>query len=120
MNKEKIYTWYKLANNINELQFPESGLTEIEMGGKKICISLHKEQLFASAAKCPHAGGKMSEGYIDALGNIVCPVHRYKYCLQNGRNSSGEGYFLKTYPIEKRDDGVYIGIEEGGILNWIK
>ena len=111
MNKaDKNYTWHKLADSIEALYLPDSGLAEIELAGKKICISLHKDQLTACAATCPHAGGILAEGYIDNLGNIVCPIHRYRFNLQNGRNSSGEGYFLKTYPVEKRDTGIYIGL----------
>ena len=83
-------------------------------------VALNKENLHACAAKCPHAGGTMSNGYIDALGNIVCPLHRYKFSLENGRNISGEGYFLKTYPIEQRDDGIFIGMEDSGMFDWLK
>jgi len=25
---------------------------------------------------------------------------------------TGEGYYLKTYPVERRPDGIYIGFEE--------
>ena len=81
---------------------------------------MYKEELYACAAKCPHAGGTLAEGYTDVLGNIVCPVHRYKFSLQNGRNSSGEGYYLKTWPVEKREDGIYIGIEQQGLFSWLK
>ena len=47
---------------------------------------------------------------MDALGNIVCPLHRYKFSIKNGRNTSGEGYFLKTFAIEVREDGIFVGI----------
>ena len=114
MSKEKKYTWHKLASSIEELQLPTSGLKETELAGKKICISLHKDQLHACAASCPHASGILADGYIDNLGNIVCPVHRYRFNLENGRNTSGEGYYLKTYPIEKRADGIYVGIADPG------
>ena len=60
----------------------------------------------------------MANGFVDATGNIVCPLHRYRFKLDNGRNSSGEGYYLKTYPIETRSDGLYLGIQAGGLLNW--
>jgi 3-phenylpropionate/trans-cinnamate dioxygenase ferredoxin subunit len=62
----------------------------------------------------------MANGFIDALGNIVCPLHRYKFSLQNGRNVSGEGYFLKLFPVEIRPDGVFIGLEENKLFNWLK
>jgi 3-phenylpropionate/trans-cinnamate dioxygenase ferredoxin subunit len=31
--------------------------------------------------------------------------------MKNGRNTSGEGYFLKTYPIELREEGLFIGFQ---------
>ncbi len=119
--KEKNYTWHKLVENIGELSFPEGGgLLETELGGKKICVSMYKGQLHACAARCPHAGGKLSEGFTDGLGNIVCPLHRYRFNLQNGYNSSGEGYFLKTYPVKQTENGIFIGFEAGGLMNWLK
>jgi nitrite reductase/ring-hydroxylating ferredoxin subunit len=118
---EKKYTWHKISNHINELDFADNNITVVETDGKKMCIGKFKEEVFAFAYKCPHAGGILAEGYIDALGNIVCPLHRYKYDIKNGRNVSGEGYYLKNWPVEIRNDGVYIGIEEsGGLFGWLK
>lgn len=104
------YRWIKIAASIEEL--PQAPLSEIQAGNKTICLARHNEQLFACAEKCPHAGGKMANGYIDAVGNIVCPLHRYKFSLENGRNVSGEGYFLRHFPIEVRSDGVFVGLKE--------
>jgi 3-phenylpropionate/trans-cinnamate dioxygenase ferredoxin subunit len=106
----KEYTWYKIADHAAELQLGPNGMAETEAGGKQVCIVKAGDEWRACARKCPHAGGTMSEGYLDALGHIVCPLHRYKFDLRNGRNTSGEGYFLKTYPVEEREDGIYIGI----------
>jgi nitrite reductase/ring-hydroxylating ferredoxin subunit len=116
----KKYQWYKIADTINEINFATNGMVEIEIKGKKVCVAFHNENILACAAKCPHAGGHLSEGYIDALGNIVCPLHRYKFSLANGRNVSGEGYFLKNYPIEIRTNGIFIGFEETSMFGWLK
>ncbi|MEO7393634.1 MAG: Rieske 2Fe-2S domain-containing protein [Chitinophagaceae bacterium] len=115
---EQEYTWHKIAGHINELNFASTNIAIAEMMGKKICIAKFKEQFFAFAFKCPHAGGIMADGHIDALGNVVCPVHRYKYNLQNGFNISGEGYYLKHWPVKLQKDGVYVGTEErDGFIN---
>ena len=112
MSLFKKYTWHKIAGSIAEIGFSPEGLAQMEAAGKKFCIAKQNNKLNACAHSCPHAGGIMAEGYLDPLGNIVCPVHRYKFSLQNGFNTTGEGYFLKTYPVEIREDGVYLGIEE--------
>lgn len=116
---EKKYTWHKLADHINELDFADNNIAVSEVKGKKICIAKHQDGVFAFAYKCPHAGGILADGYIDALGNIVCPLHRYKYDMSNGRNTSGEGYYLKHWPVEQRAEGVYVGMEENsGLFGW--
>ena len=107
---EKI-NWVKVAESIAEVPFGENGLAEVMAGDKKVCIGKHKEALFGFAARCPHASGSFANGFIDALGNVVCPLHRYKFCMKNGRNVSGEGYYLKHWPVEVRDDGIYVGLK---------
>jgi nitrite reductase/ring-hydroxylating ferredoxin subunit len=103
-----IQQWHKIAESESELDFSPHHIAVIEVNHKKICIGRYNTMLYAFAYTCPHASGIMADGYIDVLGNIVCPVHRYKFNLQNGRNSSGEGYYLKHWPVEKRDDGIYV------------
>jgi 3-phenylpropionate/trans-cinnamate dioxygenase ferredoxin subunit len=46
-------------------------------------------------------------------------VHRYKFSLQNGRNTSGEGYYLKTYPVEVRGEAIFVGLPDGGLFGWL-
>ena len=105
------YKWEKIADSVEEISFDTNNLAEAVAGSKRICIGRYKDGLFAFAAKCPHASGFFKEGFIDALGNVVCPVHRYKFCMKNGRNVSGEGYYLKHWPLEVREDGVFMGLE---------
>jgi len=117
----KKYTWHKIAEHINELEFAKNNIAVIEFENKKICIAQFNNSLFAFTHRCPHAGASLSNGFIDALGNIVCPFHAYRYDLKNGRNTSGEGYYLKTWPIQKKEDGIFIGIEEkGGFFSLFK
>lgn len=107
----KELKWVKIAGSEAEIHFDANNLAEAMAGDKRIGIGRYKGKLFAFAAKCPHASGPLKEGFIDALGNVVCPLHRYKFCLENGRNVSGEGYYLKHWPVEIREDGVYVGLE---------
>lgn len=114
--KEKQWIWNKVAESVREIPFNNNGIAELRAGEKPICIGRHKEDLFAFAQKCPHSGGLLVDGYIDALGNVVCPLHRYKFSMRNGRNVSGEGYYLKHWPVEIREDGVYVGFESSSFL----
>jgi nitrite reductase/ring-hydroxylating ferredoxin subunit len=102
----------KIAESLAEI-FSKDGseiIREWEAGGKQICVVKSGEKVHACAHRCPHAGARMSEGHLDARGNLVCPLHRYRFDVSNGRNVSGEGYWLKTYPVEVREDGVYVAV----------
>lgn len=98
----------KIAESLADIPFNQEGLAEVTINEKLYCIALHNDKFYACAATCPHAGARMAHGYIDALGNIVCPVHRYKFSLATGRNTSGEGYYFKTFTALVQEDGVYI------------
>ena len=113
------HKWHKIADAVEELHFGENNIAVAEADGKTICVAKYKEELFAFAYKCPHASGIMADGFIDALGNVVCPLHRYKFCITNGRNVSGEGYYLKHWPVRIEDKKVYVGFEEKSFLKWL-
>ena len=112
----KQYNWYRLTD-ADDPVVAEQAIAVYEVHGKKICFSRFGGQLYAFAYKCPHAGWLLAEGFIDGQGNVVCPLHLYRFSLRNGYNSSGEGFYLKTYPIEMREDGIFVGMEKSW-LSW--
>src|SRR3954467_12096210 len=97
--------WIKIADHVNEIEFASNRIAVVKIKGKQICVGKHNDQVFAFAYKCPHAGGIMADGFIDALGNVMCPLHRYKFDLKNGRNVTGEGYYLKRWPVKQEESG---------------
>lgn len=110
----KQYNWHRLS----DLYAREGEIGVVEVQGKKICYTRYEQQLYAFAYKCPHASGIMADGFMDDAGNVVCPLHRYRFNIKNGYNSSGEGFYLKTYPLEQREDGLYIGFEKSSLFGW--
>lgn len=103
-----MINWH-LIENLTAAALPENQLTEITVGEKNIGLVKKGEKIYAFTATCPHAGAKLCEGFLDAQGRIVCPLHHYRYDPANGRNTSGEGYKLRTYPVEVREDFIYVG-----------
>ena len=103
--------WHLITDAPLTIQWPANGMVDMEVDGRKITLAKWKDQYYAFAQKCPHASGRMSAGYINALGLVVCPLHRYAFDMKNGRNTSGEGYFLKTYPVDLRPEGIFIGFK---------
>ena len=117
---ERKLKWFKVADGKNAIEWQSNNLALAEVGGRTITLARVGIDVFACAHKCPHASGVLADGFIDAVKNIVCPLHRYKFNLQNGRNVSGEGYYLKTYPVEEREAGLFVGFEEANWLNIFK
>ena len=103
--------WVLITDAPLSLDWPDNQLLDLEVDSKKITLAKFKDCYFAFAQKCPHASGRMAQGYINPLGQVVCPLHRYAFDMKNGRNTTGEGYFLKTYPVELRPNGLFIGFK---------
>ena len=114
MKFEKYTDWYKIFESMADIesQVPLGRATSIIKGGKKMCIAHSNEGFFAVNDKCPHNGASLGNGFCSEEGSVVCPVHRYHFDLKTGRAKSGGGDFVQTYPIEVREDGVFIGFEE--------
>lgn len=105
--------WYKIEDKyLNN----EQSIQKIKVNGNSVCVVKTDDRIFACASKCPHAGADISQGWIDENHQIVCPFHRHKYHLENGRGAAGQGDYIQVYPIESRKDGIYIQLSE----NWLK
>ncbi len=105
----KLYDWKK-AEDISFDTLIENKLTEISAGEKRVGLLKRSGEVYAFAAKCPHASVHLCDGWLDAQGRIVCPEHKYRFDPTNGRNTSGEGYKLFTYQVEIRDGEIFIGL----------
>lgn len=103
------YTWYKI-DELTAESMTELKLTEVIAGGKRVGLIKKQGSVYAFAATCPHAGVALCDGWVDGMGRIVCPLHKYRFDPANGRNTSGEGYKLFTYPVELREEGIFIGL----------
>ncbi len=94
------YNWYKVAVSTEELKnlIPLNKVSPFQAGKKSIAILRKDDDFFAFQSKCPHAGGPLEAATCDDDGIIVCPWHRFKFDPETGRNTSGEGYYINTYP----------------------
>jgi 3-phenylpropionate/trans-cinnamate dioxygenase ferredoxin subunit len=114
----KKIKWYKIEETAEELLFNENNIAEVKVKDKKICLIKTHDGIKACASRCPHAGGDMIDAFLDKNENIVCPVHRYVFNLDNGRDLNNEGYYLKIYPVQMNAEGIFLGMEEGGLFSW--
>jgi len=71
-------------------------------------LARFKKDYYAGKVKCPHANGNLALGKLTEDAEIVCPLHRFKFNLVNGKETTGNGGFcVQTYPIKQATDGLY-------------
>jgi nitrite reductase/ring-hydroxylating ferredoxin subunit len=98
--------WYQVPDLLyNDQTF----IKRIKVGGKVLCLVAYEGEVFALGARCPHAGGDLTQGWCTE-GKLVCPIHRYSFDLKTGKGSPGQNDYIDSYPVEIRDKSVYIGI----------
>ena len=66
--------------------------------------------------RCPHQGGPLGEGSIEVGTDgqcwLRCPWHGWDFDPKTGRSPGGHADSgQQLYPVEVRDDGIYVGIE---------
>jgi nitrite reductase (NADH) small subunit len=99
--------WHTLspASRIREGQ-----LACFEIAGRRLVIGRSARGYFALDDACPHAGGSLSEGLLDA-GTVVCPIHGYAYDVVTGEGLD-DGAEVRVHPCELDGDVLRIRIEE--------
>ncbi len=83
---------------------------EFDIDGKKIAI-FNQDGYHALDAICVHQDNSIAAGKLD--GDIVeCPSHFWHYNIKTGKLQDYlKGIKLQTYPIEERNDGIYIDLQ---------
>ncbi len=100
-------TWHKVLDNPNAL--PEGRVMTVAAGHKIFCLTHHEGRFGCLDNKCPHQGGPLGEGAIEN-GLLRCPWHGWDYDPLTGKPPGGYDDGVETFPVEIREDGIYIGI----------
>ena len=92
-----------------ELQQSEALLVRID--GKQIALFNTSQGVRACDNRCPHEGYPLSQGSLSSDCILTCNWHNWKFNLDSGENLYG-GDRLRTYPVEIRDDQIWVDISE--------
>ena len=99
--------WHKVAE-VDEL--PDGRVMSVSAGTQSICLTHFEGQYGALDNHCPHQGGPLGEGSIEDCW-LRCPWHGYDYHPLTGLPPQGFSDGTVTYPVEVRQDGIYVAIE---------
>ena len=101
-------TWVKVLENADQLL--DERVMTVTAGHKSFCLTHHEGKFGCLDNKCPHQGGPLGEGSIEN-GLLRCPWHGWDYDPISGK-APGFDDGVEAFPVEIRDDGVYIQLEE--------
>ena len=109
--------WYKVAER-GELHDGE--VRAVQAGSQSIALTCHAGQIGALDNACPHQGGPLGEGSIECSDGgadcwLRCPWHGWDFHPLTGRSPGSHDDGVRTYPVEERDDGVYVAVTESTV-----
>lgn len=101
------YTLGESSEQVMSL-FPERAIRQVVLGDQKICVARVGERFFAFERLCPHRLASLSEGWITTFGEVVCPLHEYRFELSSGRVASGACRDLTIFKTVLEESGLKI------------
>ena len=105
---KKNLVWHK-ALDLEEL--PEGRVKSVTCGVQTVCMTRHEGKYAALDNKCPHQKGPLGEGSIEN-GYLRCPWHGWDFHPTTGKPPGGYDDGVEVYPIEVREDGIWVAFEE--------
>ena len=100
--------WFRVAD-LDEL--PDGRVKSVTCGVETLCLTHFQGKYGALSNKCPHQGGPLGEGSIEN-GMLRCPWHGWDFDPLTGKPPGGYDDGVETFPVEIRDDGVYVALED--------
>ncbi|MEM7199787.1 MAG: thiamine pyrophosphate-binding protein [Planctomycetota bacterium] len=86
-------------------------VVSVAAGHRSIALTHFDGMISALDNRCPHQGGPLGEGSIEN-GWLRCPWHGWDFHPCTGKPPGGFDDGVETFPVETRDDGIYVGVPE--------
>ena len=105
--------WIRVAGRE---ELPEGRVMTVTARTTTICLVHFEGEWVAMDNRCPHQGGPLGEGSIERGFEdkcwIRCPWHGWDFDPLTGKPPGGhEDTGQDLFPVDVRDDGVYVGLE---------
>jgi nitrite reductase (NADH) small subunit len=83
---------------VDEIPVRGSRIVQVD-GGEDIAVFRTGEnQVFALRDRCPHKGGRLSQGIVHA-GAVTCPLHNWRIALATGGALGDDKGCTPTVPV---------------------
>ncbi|HXK30864.1 MAG TPA: Rieske 2Fe-2S domain-containing protein [Candidatus Binatia bacterium] len=88
---------------IHPQEIQEGSAKLVRMEGDEMAVFKMNGQLYGIQNTCPHEGGQLCKGWIDG-GEVVCPLHGYKFDLKTGACSTDPKLKVKVFKLVAQGD----------------
>ena len=103
---------FTLGNNAEDVLrlFPEGRVKKVQLGKLEIGILRKGDSFFGFEMFCPHRGASLLNAFTNSTGELICPLHEYRFDLKTGQVTSGACRELKTYTCRLTEQGLVIEV----------
>ena len=105
---ESDSAWHKVAEPAD---LEDGRVRTVTVDQRSLALCRVGDRYGALDNHCPHQGGPLGEGSIER-GWLRCPWHGYDYDPLTGEPPGGFSDAPAAYPVETREDGVYVQLPE--------
>ncbi|KAB7756293.1 thiamine pyrophosphate-dependent enzyme [Mycolicibacterium mucogenicum] len=102
---EQDLNWHKA---VDAGQLDDGEVAMCPVGIKTVALTKLDGRYGAIDNRCPHQGGPLGQGTLEN-DKIRCPWHGFDFDPFTGEAAGGPDFNVRTYPVEVRDDGIYVG-----------
>jgi nitrite reductase/ring-hydroxylating ferredoxin subunit len=105
MSSEPTTAEFERVADLDALR--EDGRDVVSAGGHSIALFHHEGEVYAVDNRCPHMGFPLSKGTVDD-GLLTCHWHHARFELSCGDTFDIFADDVQTFPVEVREDDVYV------------
>ncbi|OEK07068.1 Rieske (2Fe-2S) protein [Roseivirga misakiensis] len=91
-----------------EKVFESNAIRSVKIGDRKLCIANNNGRFHAFEALCPHQRHPLVTAEFNDFGELICPLHSYRFSLTTGQEVSQRCEALDIYPLDVTDEGVFV------------
>jgi nitrite reductase/ring-hydroxylating ferredoxin subunit len=84
--------------------------TIVKVGRYDVALFRLNEEIFAYENACPHQGGPIGEGIVEA-GTVTCPWHAWCFDVRSGMLTLGDFARLRSFRVLVDGEMVYVARE---------
>ena len=108
MKKIKVFDSPEKARSV----IPLNTLKKVRTKDYTLCLVHTSEGFFATEDAFPHMQASLSEGRLNYLDELICPLHSYRYSLRTGQECKNRTRDLRKYLVELNQNGLFIFLPE--------